>query len=163
MAEGGRYFQGDGREWCVSRASGAVEFGAEDGLNASPFEGRRPWGVEPRDTGACACDRGIAPCIYREWFCGAEALRRLASGARAGPRAGEAWGNDDEAGVSRGAARKKGVRGGVAEAEEVAGMRSEATGRQYPRTMICAVYRLPRSTWYSRGGVSVTERSQTLQ
>lgn len=35
-------------------------------------------------------------------------------------------------------------------------MRSEATERRYPRTMICAVYRLPRSTWYARAGFSAT-------
>ena len=37
-------------------------------------------------------------------------------------------------------------------------MRSVATGRSYPRTMICGVYRLPRSTWYARGVSSATEK-----
>ena len=37
-------------------------------------------------------------------------------------------------------------------------MRSEGTGRTYPRTMICAVYRLPRSTWYASARGSATEK-----
>ena len=60
--------------------------------------------------------------------------------------------------TQRGPARKKGVRGGIEEAQEVAGMKSVFTGRVYPRTMICAVYRLPRSTWYAAGGLLVGER-----
>jgi transposase InsO family protein len=37
-------------------------------------------------------------------------------------------------------------------------MRSESTGRRYPRTIISAVYRLPRSTWYALGERSMIEK-----
>ena len=37
-------------------------------------------------------------------------------------------------------------------------MKSEATKRLYPRTMICAVYGLPRSTWYAASGLSAAKR-----
>lgn len=83
-----------------------MERGTEDVSNASPLEGRGPRGVEPRDSGSRARDRGMAPNIYRERFDGAEAPRWRSAGARADPNASEAGGDDDEAGVSRGAARK---------------------------------------------------------
>jgi hypothetical protein len=41
-------------------------------------------------------------------------------------------------------------------------MRSVATGRWYPRTIICAMYRLSRSTWYVTAGPSTTEKPVLL-
>ena len=45
--------------------------------------------------------------------------------------------------------KKKGIRGRVAEAWAMSAARSPTTGRHYPLTQVCAVYRVPRSTAYT--------------
>lgn len=41
---------------------------------------------------------------------------------------------------------ERGLRGGVGKVEEVAGLVSAATGRRYPVTMVCEVWRVARSS-----------------
>jgi putative transposase len=50
---------------------------------------------------------------------------------------------------------KKRVRGGVAEARAMSTQTSGGTGRRYPLTMVCAVYRVPRTTVYAQTTVTV--------
>ena len=66
-------------------------------------------------------------------------------GADAG--AGEACGDDDACGAPGGAARKMGGR--PEEALEARGRVSPSTGRAYPLTLVCAVWRVPRSSVYA--------------
>lgn len=49
---------------------------------------------------------------------------------------------------------KKGLRGGADGAQEAARLVSPSTGRRYPLTMVCAVWRGPRSTVYARFSAS---------
>src|SRR3989442_5433872 len=60
-------------------------------------------------------------------------------------------GIDDAVGAGRGPHRKKGLRGRVEEARAMKGRVSPGTQRLYPLTMICAVYRVPRSSVYAAG------------
>src|SRR5215467_8884322 len=55
---------------------------------------------------------------------------------------------DDALGAGRAPHRKKGAHGRVEEAAAMRGAVSAATGRRYPLTMICAVFRVARSTVY---------------
>src|SRR5207245_1894978 len=68
--------------------------------------------------------------------------------ARDDPRPRQDRRIDDEVGAGRGPHRKKGLHGRVEEARAMKGRRSPGTQRPYPLTMICAVYRVPRSSVY---------------
>ena len=72
-----------------------------------------------------------------------------AGGPGADPGARENRGADDALGAGRGSHRKKGLHGRVEEAQGMRGRRSPGTGRRYPLTMICATYRLARSSVYA--------------
>src|SRR6266542_3918128 len=78
----------------------------------------------------------------------ASAWRSGSAVAEAG--AGQGGRARDAVGTRRAAPRKKGVRGGAGEVEEVAGLLSPATGRRYPVALVCAVWRVARSTVYAR-------------
>ena len=71
---------------------------------------------------------------------------------RAAPNARQTRGSDDTLGAGGGPARKKRVRGGVTEAQAMSGQVSPSTGRRYPLTMICQIYRLARSSIYAARG-----------
>src|SRR5262249_13061242 len=74
---------------------------------------------------------------------------RGAGGAGADLGARQDRGTDDEAGAGRAPHRKKGLRGRVEEAQAMRAGVSPATGRHYPLTLICAVFRVPRSSVYA--------------
>src|SRR3989442_970923 len=67
---------------------------------------------------------------------------------RANAGARQDRGADDALGAGRAPHRKKGAHGRVEEAAAMRGAMSSGTGRRYPLTMICAVFRVPRSTVY---------------
>jgi hypothetical protein len=71
---------------------------------------------------------------------------------------GEAIDSDEAARAGGRSARKKWVWGGTAEARAMSTECSRSTGRRYPLTMICQVYRVARSTVYVQAtGEPVTE------
>src|SRR5690606_23425164 len=51
----------------------------------------------------------------------------------------------------------QGLRGRPEEAQEVRGMVSPSTGRRYPLTMICSVFRTPRSSVYALAATGANE------
>src|SRR2546422_5094214 len=65
-----------------------------------------------------------------------------AGGAGADPGPRENRRADDAPGARRGPHRKKGLHGRVEEAQRMKQERSPGTGRRYPLTMICPIYRL---------------------
>lgn len=69
-------------------------------------------------------------------------------GARADAGAGEDRRVDDEVGTVRIPHRKKGSHGRLKEAAAMRHGVRPGTGRRYPLTMICAVFRVPGSTVY---------------
>src|SRR5215468_7412414 len=69
-------------------------------------------------------------------------------GARAHTRSRQDRGTDDALGARRVSHRKKGAHGRVEEAAAMRRAVSSATGRRYPLTMTCAVFRVARSTVY---------------
>src|SRR3989441_7697635 len=68
---------------------------------------------------------------------------------RADPGPREDRRTDDAVGAGRAPHRKKGARGRVEEAQAMSGGVSPSTGRRYPLTMVCAVFRVARSTVYA--------------
>jgi hypothetical protein len=82
---------------------------------------------------------------------GARGLKRpeRSRGARADPGARQGWRVDHAAGARRVPHCKKGLRGRVEKVQAVRGTVSPGTRRRYPLTLICHVFREPRSSGYA--------------
>src|SRR4029453_17806848 len=75
--------------------------------------------------------------------------RPRSRGAGAAPPPGEDRRHDDAARAGGTPARKKGVRGGRAEAAEMSRRGSPIVGKRYPLRTVCDVWRVPRSSVYA--------------
>src|SRR5262249_61652442 len=65
---------------------------------------------------------------------------------------------DDAARAGGAPARKKGVRGGRAEAAETGRRRSPIVGKRYPLRTVCEVWHVPRSSVYALTTASATSQ-----
>src|SRR5260370_12750677 len=126
------------------RAAGAVECEGEDGRGAAVVTGRERGRGEPRAPSARARARGVAADVLGEWGGGVEATAWRSRGTVTEAGAGQGGRARDAVGTRRAAPRKKGVRGGAGEVEEVAGLLSPATGRRYPAAVVGAAWRTAR-------------------
>src|SRR5690606_22927392 len=108
--------------------------------------GRRPWADQSRDPGCAAGDRGVAAGLPRRGRGRAQEARRRSAGERTGPHPGQAGRDAHATGARRDAPGKKGIHGRPEEAQAVRELVSPTTGKRYPLTLICSVWRVARST-----------------
>ena len=130
--------------------SGTVERAGQErgGVAATAWRSGRPG--QSRDSGARARDRDVAPALSRRWGGGVEEAGGGCRGPCVEANARQSGRTDDEARAGRAALGKKGVRGRIDAVEEVARLVSAGTARRYPLQVVCAAWRVPRSTVYAR-------------